>query len=91
MRWRKYREDHFSAESIFLPSRNERLKGAIQVRKAGNSHFSRLLAFWPLFRWNLLPFNPFQLKQTVGFPGFPEKFSGGGILGEGAETYEIDL
>jgi hypothetical protein len=54
------------------------------VRNAGNSHFSRFLAFWRCFHWNLLPCSPFQLKQTVGFPGFPEKFSGGGIWGGGS-------
>ena len=55
--------------------------GAKQVRKSENSHFSRILAFWPFFRWNPLPYNPFQMKQTGGFLGFPEKFSGGGIWG----------
>jgi hypothetical protein len=57
--------------------------GAKQVGKSENSHFSRILAFWPFSRWNRLPCNPFQLKQTGGFPGFPEKFSGGGIWGGG--------
>src|SRR5271157_1817193 len=55
--------------------------GAKQVRKSENSHFSRILAFSPFFRWNPLPCNPFQLKQTGAFLGFPEKFSGGGIWG----------
>ena len=62
--------------------------GAKEVRESENSHFSRILAFWPFFRWNLLPCNPFQLKQTEGFLGFPEKFSGGGIWGEGVEKKE---
>ncbi|MGP8200051.1 MAG: hypothetical protein ACLQU4_11180 [Limisphaerales bacterium] len=50
--------------------------GDNQVRKHENSHFSRILGFWPLFGSNLLPCNPFQLKQTNGFLGFPENFSG---------------
>jgi hypothetical protein len=57
---------------------------AKRMRKSENSHFSRILAFWPFFRWNRLPCNPFQSKQTGGFLGFPEKFSGGGIWGEGS-------
>ena len=59
--------------------------GAKQVRKSENSHFSRILAFWPFSRWNPLPCNPLQLKQTGGFLGFPEKFSGGGIWGGGGK------
>jgi hypothetical protein len=63
--------------------------GAKQVRKSANSHFSRILAFSPFFRWKPLPHNPFQLKQTGGFLGFPEKFSGGGIWGGGGEKEEL--
>ncbi len=58
--------------------------GAKQVRISENSHLSRILAFWPFFRWNPLPCNSLRLKQTGGFLGFPEKFSGGGIWVEGA-------
>src|SRR5271157_296510 len=58
--------------------------GAKQVRKSENSHFSRSLGSCPFFRWNPLPCNPFQLKQSGGFLGFPEKFSGGGIWGRGS-------
>ena len=57
--------------------------GAKQVRKSENSHFSRISDFWPFSRWNPLRCNPFQPKQTGGFLGFPEKFSGGGIRGGG--------
>ena len=63
--------------------------GAKQVGKSENSHFSRILAFWLFFRWNPLPCSPFQLKQTGRFLGFPEKFSGGGIWGEGGEKGRI--
>jgi hypothetical protein len=54
---------------------------AKQVRTSENSHFSRILAFGPFLRWKPLPCNQFPLKQTGGFLGFPEKFSGGGIWG----------
>jgi hypothetical protein len=57
--------------------------GDKRVRKHENSHFSRILGFWPFFGLNLLPCKPFQLKQTNGFLGFPENFSGGGIPGGG--------
>jgi hypothetical protein len=77
------RETH--ALPIHLPSKNARLMGAKKVRKSGNSRFSRKLAFWSFFRWNPLPCNLFQLKQTGGFLGFPEKFSGGGTWGEGGQ------
>jgi hypothetical protein len=63
--------------------------GAKPMRKSENSHFSRILAFWPFFRWNPLQCNPFQLKQTGGFLGFPENFSGGGIWGGGGQEILI--
>jgi hypothetical protein len=53
------------------------------MRKPENSHFSLILLFWAFSHCNLLPCNSFQLKQIEGFLGFPEKFSGGGIWGEG--------
>jgi hypothetical protein len=64
--------------------------GAKEVRKSENSHFPRILAFWPFFRWNLLPCNSFRLKQTGGFLGFPEKFSGGGIRGGGGPDLNLN-
>jgi hypothetical protein len=81
--------DYVKADLSRRSSTGERRQKAVialdfrakQVRKPENSHFSRILAFWPFSSWNLLPCNPFQLKQTGGFLGFPEKFSGGGIWG----------
>ena len=63
--------------------------GAKQVRISENSHFSQILAVWPFSGRNPLPCNPFQLKQTGGFLGFPEKFSGGGIWGEGWRNAKV--
>jgi hypothetical protein len=60
--------------------------GGKQVQKHENSHFSRMLGFWAIFRSNLLPCNPFQLNQTNGFLGFRGNFSGGGIPGGGSKN-----
>ncbi|MGD0813725.1 MAG: hypothetical protein ABSA83_08990 [Verrucomicrobiota bacterium] len=64
--------------------------GDKQLRKHENSHFSRMLGFWPLFCSNLLPCNRFQLKQTNGFLGFPENFSGGRIPGGGSKDPNLN-
>ena len=47
-------------------------------------------AFDRFLVWNLLPCKPFQPKQTNGFLGFPENFSGGGIPGGGPKNPNLN-